>query len=148
MIRIHIGHRAVAAFQHAENLRDHVAGALQLHRVTDADVFARDLILIVQRGVAHQHAADIDRLEVRARRQRAGAADLDFDAFQNGGGAFRGKLPGGRPARRAAGKTKPGLQGEVVDFIHHAVDIIGQFRAAKADFILKIFGLRLGDAFV
>ena len=59
---------------HAENLRDHVAGPLDDHGVADADVLARDLILIVQRRVLHHDAADGDRLELGHRRQRAGAA--------------------------------------------------------------------------
>jgi len=33
----------------------------------------------VQRDVLHDHAADADRLELADRRERAGAADLDFD---------------------------------------------------------------------
>ncbi len=40
---------------------------------------ALDVILVVQRGVLHHHAADRHRLELGDRRQRAGAADLDVD---------------------------------------------------------------------
>ena len=55
------------ALQHdRDDLRDHVAGALQHHGVADADVLAGDLVLVVQRGVLHQHAADIHRLPARA----------------------------------------------------------------------------------
>ena len=46
------------------HLRDHVAGALDHHGVADADVVPRDLVVIVQRGVLHDDAADGDRLEL------------------------------------------------------------------------------------
>ena len=59
-----------------ENLRDDVAGALHHHRVADAHVLARDLVLVVQGGVGDDDAADGHRLELGDRRQRAGAADL------------------------------------------------------------------------
>ena len=61
----------------AHHLRDHVAGAAHDHRVADADVLARDLVLVVQRGVGDDHAAHRHRLELGGRRERAGAADLD-----------------------------------------------------------------------
>ena len=63
----------------AQDLRDDVAGALDHHRVADADVLAGDLVLIVQRGIRHHHASDGDRLEPRHRGQRAGAPDLELD---------------------------------------------------------------------
>ena len=62
-----------------DHLRDHVAGALDRHRVADPHAEPLDLVLIVQGGVLHHHAADGDRFELRHRRQRAGAADLDLD---------------------------------------------------------------------
>ena len=49
---------------HGKDLRDDVAGALQHHGVADANILARDLVLVVQRGALHQHAADIDRLQL------------------------------------------------------------------------------------
>jgi hypothetical protein len=56
------------SFNHPENLRDDVAGALDDHPVADAHVFSRDLILIVQRGVLHHDAAHSHRLELGDRR--------------------------------------------------------------------------------
>ena len=67
----------------ADDLRDDVAGALHDHGVADADVLARDLVLVVQRRVRHDDAADGHRLELGDRRQRAGAADLDVDVAQD-----------------------------------------------------------------
>ena len=73
---------------HVDHLRDNVAGALDDDGVADADIAAvaqgfaatadaLDVVLVVQRGVLHHHAADADRLELRRRRERAGAADRD-----------------------------------------------------------------------
>ena len=45
----------------ADDLRDHVAGALDDHGVADADVLAGDLVGVVQGGVLDHHAADRDR---------------------------------------------------------------------------------------
>ena len=42
----------------AEHLRDHVAGALDRHGVADAHIEPRDLVLVVQRRVLHDDAAD------------------------------------------------------------------------------------------
>ena len=98
---------------HGNDLRDHVAGALQHHGVADADVLAGDLVLVVQRRVLHQHAADIHRLEPRDRRQRAGAADLDADVAAARSspvrrGTSRRSPSAARGRRSRAGAAAPG----------------------------------------
>ncbi len=109
-----------------DDLRDHVAGALDRHGVADADVRAAadriavvadalDVVLVVQRRVLHHHAADGDRLELGDRRQRAGAADLDLDVAQHGRRALGREFVRGRPARAARDKTQPLLQVEAVE---------------------------------
>ena len=57
-----------------DHLRDHVAGALDDHGVADADVLARDLVGVVQGGVADGGAADEHRLQLGrpASRRRCG----------------------------------------------------------------------------
>src|SRR6185437_5262248 len=68
-----------------DHLRDDVAGALDDDGVADADIAALaqalafaadalDVVLVVQRHVLHDDAADADRVELADRRQRAGAA--------------------------------------------------------------------------
>ena len=102
---------------HVDDLRNDVAGALDRHGVADADVGAAadriavvadalDVVLVVQRGVLHHHAADRDRLELGDRRQRAGAADLDLDVAQHGGGALGRELVRDRPARASARRSR------------------------------------------
>src|SRR4029079_1476972 len=77
-----------------DHLRDHVAGALDHHGVADTKIGAiayriavvadaLDVILVVQRRIRDDDAADGDRLEPRHRRQRTGAADLDIDAVED-----------------------------------------------------------------
>ena len=57
------------------DVRDHVAGALEEHRVPDADVLPLDLVHVVERRVAHRDAADRHGLELRDGREHARASD-------------------------------------------------------------------------
>ena len=110
----------------AHHLRDHVAGAAHDHGVADADVLARDLVLVVQRRVRHHHAADRHRLEFGGRRERAGAADLDLDAQQARHRLLRLELVGDGPARRARHESQPLLPIEPVDLVDDAVDVVAE----------------------
>ena len=112
--------------------------------VADADVAALaqflaiaadalDVVLIVQRDVLHDDAADTDRLELADRGQRAGAADLDFDILEHGDGALGRKLVRDRPARRARDETEPFLPVEAIDLVDHAVDVVIEMRAPRFD---------------
>jgi len=102
-----------------DDLGDHVAGALDHDGVADADILARDLVLVVQGGTLHDHTPDGDRLEHRHRGQRALAANLDPDVVQHGLRLLCGKFLGDRPARRPADHAEPLLQGEIVDLVDH-----------------------------
>ena len=126
---------------HVEHLRDDVAGALDDDGVADADVAALaqllavaadalDVVLVVQRRVLHDDAADGDRLELGDRRQRAGAADLDLDVLEDGGGLLGRELVRDRPARRARDEAEPLLPVEAVDLVDDAVDVVVELGAA------------------
>ena len=65
-----------------DDLRDHVARALDDHVIADAHVLELDDVLVVERRHAHDHAADGDRLEHRERIERAGAPDVEADVEQ------------------------------------------------------------------
>ena len=55
---------APAPLQHRRHdLGDDLAGALDDDRVAHAHVLAADVVLVVQRGQLHHHAADLHRLE-------------------------------------------------------------------------------------
>ena len=99
-----------------DDLRNHVPGPLDDHRIAHADIDpvadrrARrippcDIVLVVQRGVLHHHAAHGHRLQPRHGRQRAGAPDLDIDALEDGASPARrgtcGRWPSAAPARQS-----------------------------------------------
>ena len=69
---------------HAHHFRNHVAAALDQHRVADLHAQPLDFVFVVQRGARHRDAAHLHRLQMRHRRQRAGAAHLHFDVLDHG----------------------------------------------------------------
>ncbi len=85
----------------ADDLGDHVAGAPHDHGVADPHVLAPHLLVVVQGRVADRRAADEHRLELRDRRQLAGAADLHVDVAHRGQLLLRRVLVGDGPARLA-----------------------------------------------
>ena len=98
-------------FEHRpKHLRNDVARPLNAHRIADADVLAGDFILIVQRGVGDDDAADRHRIEPRDRRQRARAANLDLDVAQHGRRLLGRKFMRNGPARRARDEAEAVLQ--------------------------------------
>ena len=92
---------------------------------------------LCRRGARHHHAADIDRLEIGDRRQRAGAADLDEDAVQPRARLLGRELVGDRPARRAADEAQPLLPVDAVDLVDDAVDVVGQRRPLHAHLAIE-----------
>ena len=85
VLRKLVGLRALRPLlQHdAEHLRDHVAGALDRHGVADPHVEPRDLVSLCRVAFCTTTPPTVDRLELRDRRERAGAADLDLDVAQH-----------------------------------------------------------------
>ena len=133
---------------HIDDLRDHVAGALDDDGVADPDIAplaqllavaadAPDVILIVQRDVLHDDAADTDRLELADRRERAGAPDLDLDIAQHRHGALGRKLVRDRPARRARHEAEALLPVETIHLVDDAVDIVVELGARFLDLAMK-----------
>ena len=121
----------------AEHLRDDIAGALDDHGVADAHVLARDLVLVVQRRVLHDDAADGDRLELGHRRQRAGAADLDVDVVDDRGRLLGREFVRDRPARAARDEAEPLLPVEPVELVDDAVDVVAERRALALDLAIE-----------
>ena len=127
-----------------DDLRDHVAGALDDDRVADAHVLARDLVRVVQRGARDHDAADGDRLAARppASARRCGRPG-SMIASSTVVGLLGRELVGDRPARRAADEAQPLLPVEAVDLVDHAVDVVGQRGALAPD--LGLVGQHLVD---
>ena len=72
---------------HANDRGDDFAGLLDNDRIADADVFAADLVFIVQGGPRDRAAAEEDGLEFGDRGEDTGAADLDGDVAQDASSA-------------------------------------------------------------
>jgi hypothetical protein len=87
----------------------------------------------VQRRVGHRDPADEYRLQLRHRRQRAGATDLHLDAEHLGRLLLRRVLVRQGEARRARDEAELLLPVEAVHLVDHAVDRIGQLVALLAD---------------
>ena len=122
----------------AQHLRDDIAGALDGHGVADAHVFARDLVLVVQRRVLHHHAADRHRFELGDRRERAGAADLDLDRVDDRYRLLGRELVRDRPARAAVAGAEPRLPVEPVKLVDDAVDVVIERAALELDLPVEL----------
>ena len=131
-----------------EHLRDHVAGALHHDRVADADVDAApdrlavaadalDVILVVQRDILHDDAADADRLELADRCEGAGAPDLNLDVPEHGHGTLGGELVRDRPAWRARYESQAFLPIYTVDLVDDTVDVVVEMRTLRFDLAMK-----------
>ena len=84
---------------HAHDVRDDLARLFDDDDVADADVFARDLFRVVQAGPADGRTGQLDGLQIRDGRDRAGLADLHADIVQPRGGFIFLELVGDHPAR-------------------------------------------------
>src|SRR5205814_5416625 len=131
-----------------DHLWNHVAGALHDDGVADPDVAAvaqllavaadaLDVVLVVQRDVLHDDAADADRLQLADRGERAGAADLDLDVAQHRGGALGREFVRDAPARRARHKAEPLLPVDAVNLVDDAVDVVVEPGAALLDLAME-----------
>jgi len=98
---------------------------------------APDVILVVQRDVLHDDAADADRFELADRRERAGASDLDLDIPEHGHGALGRELVGDRPARRPRHEPKPLLPVDAIDLVDDAVDVVVEMRPPGFDLAME-----------
>ena len=143
IVRHLVGLRALRpALEHdAHKLRDDVARALHHDGVAVAHVLARDFVLVVHRDVLDHDAADGHRLDMRDRRQRAGAADIDLDALDDALGLLGGEFVRDRPARRARDEAEPVLQIEAVDLVDDAVDVVAERGALVLDVLVEFEAL-------
>src|SRR5205814_10408717 len=88
--------------------------------------------------VLHHNPSDIDRIELRNRRQCAGTAHLDLNVLENRGRPFSREFVRDRPARAARYEAKPLLPIEPVELIDHAIDIVVELAALELDLPVKV----------
>ena len=157
-VRENIGLGGGAALAQVDigNFGDHIARAVDLHPIADADIFsladrvalritARDIIFIVQRGVGYHDTAHGHRHQTRDRRDCPGATDLQVNRQQPGPGQFRREFMRNRPAGGGRAKPEPFLQGQVVDLVDHAINVIAKCGAQHLD--LAVFGDQISGSF-
>ncbi|MET4825857.1 hypothetical protein ABH972_003446 [Bradyrhizobium ottawaense] len=131
-----------------DDLRDHIAGALDHHGVADPDVAplaqhlalvadALDIVLVVQRDVLHDHTADADRFELADRRERAGATNLNLDVAQHSHGPLGREFMRDAPARRARDEAEPLLPVDAIDLVDDAIDIVVELGALFLDALVE-----------
>ena len=91
----------------------------------------------MQRGVGHRDATHKHRRQLGYGRELAGSPHLHVDGLHGGQFFLCGVFVGHSPARLARYKTQSGLQGEVIDFVDHAVDVVGQGVAFGRNALVK-----------
>src|ERR1044071_7054145 len=95
--------------QHVDDFRDDVAAFFDDDRVADAHVLARELVEVVQRRVHDLRAADAHGIELRDRRDGAGASDIQVDVADDRLRGFGRILERDRPARRTGSNSATGV---------------------------------------
>src|SRR5690606_7503667 len=109
---------------------DDFTGFLDEHGGADADVFFRDLVLVVQGGAGDGGAGDEDWRELGDGGEHAGAADLDGDGVEGGFLLLGEELVGGGPARGARGEAEFFALGAVEHFHDGSVRAVAEVVAA------------------
>ena len=146
LIRLRVARAFVE--HHVHHLRNDIAGALDHDGVADPDVSALaqlltvtadapDVVLVVQRDVLHDHAADADRFELANRSERARAADLYLDIPKHGHSALGGKLVRDRPARGARHEAEALLPIDTVELVDNAIDVVIEFGTLLLDLAME-----------
>ncbi len=100
--------------------------------VADPDVLAPHLVEVVEGRPGDRRARDLDRRQVRDRRQRPGPADVRDDVLDERLDLLGRELEGDRPARRPADHPEPRLLVEAVDLDDDAVGLVRQVVARLA----------------
>ena len=133
-----------AVLHYFQDVRDYFAGAFDQHCVSSVDAQALDFVHIVQGGFGYGDAADLHRLENGEGSEDAGAADADFDLFQERGFLVGLIFIGDGPAGGFGGEAELVLQADFVDFHHDAVNLVAELFALSVP--LGDVGFDLGDA--
>ncbi len=121
------------AMHRTDHLGNDVAGAADDHGVAGPDVFARDVVLVVQRRHPDVRAADEDGLEDGEGRRPPGAADADLDVAQERGLLLGRELVRDRPPRRPRRVPHLRALAEVVDLGDDTVDLVAERVPVRLD---------------
>ena len=86
----------------ASDLRNDVSCTFDNHRISDADVLAKDLVFVVQGGAGDFNAVNANRLQYGYRSQGSSSANGNDDILQPCDPLRSGELTGDGPAGTAA----------------------------------------------
>ena len=125
----------------ANNLRDHVARALNDDDVPFADLLAVDVLFVVQRGPRDGDPADLDRLQHRPGIERARTPDADRDLVQPRRRSHRGPLESARPARTLVERAETRLLFERIDLDHDSVDLVVELGSSLLPLVAGLYYL-------
>src|SRR5690606_38016617 len=135
-------------FRHdVQDLRDDIAGALDDDSISNANVApvadrlaaasnAPYVVLVVQRGIGHDHAPHRHRLQTGDRRKRTGAPHLKVAAVEHRHRLFRCKFMRGSPAWAARAEAETLLEVQPVYLVDDAVYVIRDFRTFGLDLVV------------
>ena len=118
---------------HFHDLRDDLPRLLNDDGVPHPDIFFRDIVLVVQRGIGDGGARQAHRREHRLGGQHAGSAHLHHDVQHLGGLLLRRVLEGHRPLGELGGGAQLLPVRQAVHLDDGAVDVEGIVHALIVD---------------
>ena len=106
---------------HARYLRNNLTPLFNIHPIAYPDVEQSDLLGIVQRRPLHDRSGQLNRFEIRHRRNGSGPPHLKIHRHQPRTGLFGLKLIGNSPTRRLRRIAQPFLIGKTIHLDHHPI---------------------------
>ena len=123
----------------SDDLRNHVAGSLDLHEVADAEVLLPNELEIVKGRKAHSRAPNLHRFEFGVRVDLPGPTNIDLDRDKTRLCDVGGKFASDRPPRFApADFTELSLHGRGLDLNDHPVDSEVEFGAKRMFDLMRV----------
>ena len=125
--------------QHTDHFRDHIASPAHDHGIAHPHVLAAGLVFVVQGRIGHGDAAHKHRRQLGHRREFSSTSDLHINR-QHCGQLLLGRIfVRHRPAWFAGHKAQLALQGQAVDLVDHAINVIWKCVPLLADGRVKCY---------
>ena len=116
---------------HLYNVRYDVSRPFDQDRITDPNILAIDLILVMQRDMSNFNTADVHRFERSDWRQSSGTSDIGFNVLDTRALLKWWKLPRYGPTRVGRARSKTLLSRQAIELENATVDLVGKpFTAA------------------
>src|SRR5439155_6311516 len=121
-----------------DDLRYHIAAALEQNPIVDLQTEPADFIFIEKRGVPDGRAAKLHRFQLGYRCERAGAPDLHADIHEPRCGLPRGEFYSDRPSGGFRRTAEFDLQINRIHLYDNAIDFIIEIIAMRFPVLEKI----------